>query len=82
MQLLWLHFNLNHHINEIHKLMWAWGKIKVDPTEDHSKLMANLGLSIGHVYLLLKTEPVVLDKSTKRKLEKDGLLINNIVDLK
>ena len=62
--------------------MWAWGKIKVDPKEDHSKLMANLGLSIGHVYLLLKTEPVVLDKSTKKGLTKNGLLIDDIVNLK
>ena len=56
--------------------------VKVDTNEDHSKLMANLGLSIGHVYLLVKTESVVLDKSTRKKLVKDGLLINNIVDLK
>ena len=62
--------------------MWAWGKIKVDPTEDHSKLMANLGLSIGHVYLLLKTEPVVLDESTKKGLTRNGLLIDDIVNLK
>ena len=62
--------------------MWSWGKIKVDPKEDHPKLMANLGLSIGHVYLLLKTEPVVLDKSTKKGLIKNGLLIDDIVNLK
>ena len=29
MQPLWLHFNLNLHSNEIHKLMWAWVKIKL-----------------------------------------------------
>ena len=56
--------------------------VKVDSKEDHSKLMADLGLSIGHVYLLLKREQVVLDKSTKKELRKSGLLIDDIVNLK
>ena len=55
--------------------------VKVDPNEDHSKLMANLGLSIGHVFLLVKKELVVLDKGTKKKLTQDGLLIDNVANL-
>ena len=78
------------HIKEIHKLMWSWGKIKVD--------LANLGLSIGHVKRSMsdktvfqnghvvpdisKTELVVLDESTKKGLTENGILSDDIVNLK
>ena len=61
-----------------------WRRIfrQIDSEEDHSKVMANLGLKVGHVFLVVKRNQVDLDKSTRKKLLKEGLLIDNIANLK
>ena len=44
--------------------------------------MANLGLKVGHVFLVVKRNKVDFDKSTRKKLLNEGLLIDNIANLK
>ena len=44
--------------------------------------MANLGLKVGHVFLVVKRNQVDFDKSTRKKLLNEGLLIDNIANLK
>ena len=56
--------------------------VKIDSEEDHSKVMANLGLKVGHVFLVVKRNQVDFDKSTRKKLLNEGLWINNIANLK
>ena len=56
--------------------------VKIDSEEDHSKVMANLGLKVGHVFLVVKRNQVDFDKSTRKKLLNEGLLIDNIANLK
>ena len=61
-----------------------WRRIfrQIDSEEDHSKVMANLGLKVGHVFLVVKRNQVDFDKSTRKKLLNEGLWINNIANLK
>ena len=56
--------------------------VKVDSEIDHSKVMANLGLKVGRVFLVVKRNQVDFDKSTRKKLLNEGLLIDNIANLK
>ena len=44
--------------------------------------MANLGLKVGHVFLMAKRNQVDFDKSTRKKLRHEGLWIDNVANLK
>ena len=73
------------HIKEIHKIMWSWGKIKVDFSIGHVKrsMSDKTVFQNGHVVPdISKTELVVLDESMKKGLTKDGPPTDDTINLK